>query len=638
MLPPILIAAVRPRTPTGRPAKAVLGEEVLVSCDLLADGHDVLGGRVRYREVGRRWLDATLRPLGNDRWQAVVSFSDIGPHELRIEAWTDRYATWCHAIEAKVAVGLDVQLELEEGARILDEMARAVPRADRSRLSDAAAGLRGAHCSLDVRLNAGLDQELSRILDGVPDPTRHSRSARYPLWVDRRRAAVGAWYELFPRSEGGFTGAAHRLEAVADMGFDVVYLPPIHPVGRTHRKGPGNSVVAGPDDPGSPWAIGGPEGGHTAVASELGGEAAFDAFVVRATDLGLEVALDYALQCSPDHPWVHEHPEWFEVRPDGSIRTAENPPKKYQDIHPLRFWPPSEADRRALWEACRDVVLHWIARGIRIFRVDNPHTKPLAFWAWLIDEVRRDHPDVVWLAEAFTRPKMMSALAEVGFSQSYTYFTWRTEPAELAQYVHELTATELADWFRPAFWPNTPDILAGPLRGGSRAAFASRLILAATLSPTYGIYSGYELIENQPASEENEEYRDSEKYELRPRDWSDPRSLAPLITRVNEVRRKHSGVWSLRDVRFHHSDNDRILVYSRGHADRDLLLAAVNLDPDRAQETTVRLDLDAIGLPEGRYGLTDELTGDTYDWSGPANYVRLDPVDDQVAHLLSLRS
>jgi starch synthase (maltosyl-transferring) len=425
-----------------------------------------------------------------------------------------------------------------------------------------------------------------------------------------------------------------HLEYVADLGFDVVYLPPIHPIGRTNRKGPGNTLVAGPDDPGSPWAIGAAEGGHDAIEPGLGTEADFDAFVARAGELGLEVALDFALQCSPDHPWVRDHPEWFTRRPDGSIRYAENPPKKYQDIHPIDFWPDEEADRVALWEACRDVLLGWADRGIRTFRVDNPHTKPVAFWAWCIAEVRARHPETIFLAEAFTAPAMMAKLAEVGFSQSYTYFTWRTAAWELRDYVEELTTGPLADYMRPSFWPNTPDILSGPLRRGPRAAFALRLVLAATLVPTYGIYSGYELCENQPASESNEEYAASEKYELKDRDYTAFDSLAPFIEQVNGIRRRHPDVWALRDVRFHHSDNEQLLAYTRGHAERDLILVVVNLDPATAQDTTVRLDLGAIGLSHSLpYQVVDELTGDSYTWRGPDNYVRLDPSAGQVAHI-----
>jgi starch synthase (maltosyl-transferring) len=474
-----------------------------------------------------------------------------------------------------------------------------------------------------------------RIVTALPD-VRFSSSAPQPLWVDRPIAAMAAWYELFPRSFGGLAGAAEHLPYVAGLGFDVVYLPPIHPIGETFRKGRGNTLTPGPDDPGSPWAIGSSAGGHDAVHPDLGTIDDVDAFVARAADLGLEVALDYALQCSPDHPWVHDHPEWFTQRPDGSIRYAENPPKKYQDIHPIEFWPAEETDRVALWTACRDVLEHWIGHGIRTFRVDNPHTKPLAFWEWIISDVHTRHPDVIFLAEAFTRPAMMAKLAEIGFTQSYTYFTWRHEAWELREYVTELTQGPLVEYMRPSFWPNTPDILDDVvLRNGPPAAFALRFVLAATLVPLYGVYSGYELCENQPASETNTEYLASEKYELKARDYNDPASLAPLIRTVNEIRRRHPAVWALRDIRFHHSYDERFLVYSRGHADRDLLLCVVLLDPHEARDTTVRLDLGALGLAKDRpYTCHDELTGDTYVWGGESAYVRLDPTVGQVAHLL----
>jgi starch synthase (maltosyl-transferring) len=633
MLPPIVIDDIRPRTPSGFPAKGVVGHELPVSAVLVADGHDRLGARLRWRRAGARtWQVAPLSDRGG-RWEGSFVPEGVGLHELVVEAWTDRYATWRHEIEVKVAAGQDVSLELEEGGLLLEELAGRCKDPDRQRLQAASEAVRRTSCSLDVRLDAACDDAIAALALGLPD-ARRSESARMRVWVDRERAAVGAWYELFPRSFGGLLGACDHLPYVAGLGFDVVYLPPVHPIGRTNRKGRDNTLTAGPDDPGSPWAIGGAAGGHDALDPDLGTLEDFKAFVARAEELGLEVALDYALQCSPDHPWVHEHPEWFKRRPDGSIRYAENPPKKYQDIHPIEFWPEDEADRVALWEACRDVMLTWVERGIRIFRVDNPHTKPIAFWAWLIDEVRGRHPEVVFLAEAFTVPPMMAKLAEVGFSQSYTYFTWRNSPWELREYVTELTAGPLADYMRPSFWPNTPDILSGPLRRGPRAAFALRLVLAATLVPTYGIYSGYELCENEPASESNEEYLHSEKYELKDRDYGAFDTLAPFIARCNDVRRTHPGVWGLRDVRFHHSDDEAFLAYTRGHADRDLLLCVVNCDPHTAHETTVRLDLGAIGLSASTpYELFDELTGETYSWSGDAGYVRLDPAAGQVAHL-----
>jgi len=639
----ITIDAVRPATPSGEfPAKAVVDEQIAVSADIFRDGHDLLRARVRWRCPGRgKWRTAPMRDVGNDRWEGSVTPADVGRHDVVIEAWRDRFATWRHDVEIKAAAGDDVEIELEEGARILEALAAGVGARQRRRVLDAVAGLRRTSCSLHVRLNAGLDDRVAGLVAEVPDADVTERHV--PLWVDRPRALYGAWYELFPRSEGGLAGATKRLRAVADMGFDVVYLPPIHPIGVTERKGPDNTLGAGPDDPGSPWAIGSHEGGHTAIAPELGTLDDFQAFCAEAADVGLEVALDYALQCSPDHPWVHDHPEWFWRRPDGSVRYAENPPKKYQDIYPINFWPEREADRKALWAACRDVLRYWIDHGIRIFRVDNPHTKPMAFWAWLIEGIQRDHPDVIFLSEAFTRPKVMAKLAEVGFTQSYTYFTWRNEAWELRDYVNELAYGPAADYMRPSFWTNTPDILSGPLRHGPPAAFRLRFVLAATLVPSYGMYSGYELYENEPASDANEEYLHSEKYEIRRRDWGRDDSLAPFIARVNDIRRRHAAFRWLKNVRFHGTSNDRFLVWSKGRLDDgsvgDLVLVVVNLDPHHAHETTLDLDLGAMGLPwQGPYSATDELTGDTYAWDGPRPYVRLDPWQGRVAHILSLRA
>ena len=637
VLAPIVVDDVHPRTPNGLPAKALVGERVPVSAVLVADGHDRLGARVRWRRQGdKTWATAPMRQEDGNRWVGTLTVDAIGAHELAVDAWTDRYATWRHEIEVKAAAGQDVELELEEGARILDELAGTAKGASpKKRLRAAAEGARRTSCSLDVRLEAACAPDLLELTTGVPD-ARLSSSAVQPLWADRTTAGIAAWYELFPRSFGGLKGAIEHLTYVADLGFDVVYLPPIHPIGVTHRKGRGNSLAAGPDDPGSPWAIGGAEGGHDAVHPDLGTIEDFDAFVDAAEELGLEVAMDYALQCSPDHPWVRDHPEWFQQRPDGSIRYAENPPKKYQDIHPISFWPADDADRVALWEACRDVLEHWIGHGIRTFRVDNPHTKPLAFWEWVIRDVQSRHADVAFLAEAFTAPAMMAKLAEVGFTQSYTYFTWRHEAWELREYVTELTTPPLVDYMRPSFWPNTPDILDDHLRNAPPSAFALRFVLAATLVPLYGIYSGYELGENEPADDTTTEYRHSEKYEVKERDYDEPQSIAPLIRTVNQIRRRHPGVWSLRDVRFHHSDNEHVLAYSRGHADDDLLLVVVNLDPHHPQDTWVRLDLGALGLPQGSYHLHDELTDDRYEWQGEAGYVRLDPTTGQVAHVFSM--
>ncbi|HEX2024444.1 MAG TPA: alpha-1,4-glucan--maltose-1-phosphate maltosyltransferase [Acidimicrobiales bacterium] len=637
----IVIDDLRPRTPSGEhPAKAVIGEAVRVSADVFRDGHVVLAGRVRWRpQDDAKWSDAPMRHLGNDRWEAVVEPAALGMHVFAVEAWTDRYATWAHETEVKHGAGQDVAVECEDGARLLESRAPKVAKGDRALLADAAARLRDASLPVADRLAAGLDPAVAAALEGVPDPIDLTASRPHNLWVDRERALVGAWYELFPRSEGGLRAAAdNRLPAVAEMGFDVVYLPPIHPIGRSHRKGRNNTLDPGPDDPGSPWAIGAAEGGHTDVHPELGTLADFDHFVEAARALGMEVALDYALQCSPDHPWVGEHPEWFHHRSDGSIQYAENPPKKYQDIYPINFWPESEAARVALWEACREIVEFWIGHGVRIFRVDNPHTKPFAFWEWMIPAIQADHPDIVFLAEAFTRPKIMAMLAQVGFSQSYTYFTWRTGKAELAEYLDEIAHGPKADYMRPNFWPNTPDILSGPLRNGPPAAFKLRLVLAALMVPSYGVYSGYELSENQPASDANEEYLWSEKYEIKQRDWSSPDSIAPLVIRINQIRRRHPAFAELRNIRFHASLNDNILAWSK-HTDdlTDIVLVVVNLDPHAAHEDTLSLDLGFLGLPwDDPFEAHDELTGTTYTWQGAHPYVRLDP-RLQPAHVLHLR-
>ncbi|HET9772834.1 MAG TPA: alpha-1,4-glucan--maltose-1-phosphate maltosyltransferase [Acidimicrobiia bacterium] len=636
----IVIEGIRPSTPNGYPAKAVVGRATAISADVFRDGHDILAARVKWRSRSNgkgKWATAPMRPLGNDRYEAVIEPAELGAHEFVVEAWTDRLASWRHEITVKLTAGQTVELELEEGALLLEEALKRVDRADRARVQTAVDSLRNHQAPAESRLSGALDPALVSILDELPDPGDLASSPPTPLWVDRERALVGAWYELFPRSYGGLAGATDRLPAVANMGFDVVYVPPVHPIGRAHRKGRNNSLEPGPDDPGSPWAIGGPEGGHTALHPELGSFADFDAFVARARSLGMEIALDYALQCSPDHPWVKEHPEWFHHRPDGTIKYAENPPKKYQDIYPINMWPADAADRQALWEACREILEFWIGHGIRIFRVDNPHTKPFAFWEWVIGEIRAKNPEIVFLAEAFTRPKLMARLGEVGFSQSYTYFTWRNTKAELIEYLTEVALGPKADYMRPNFWPNTPDILSGILRGGSPGAFRLRLVLAACMVPSYGIYSGYELAENQPMSDANEEYFESEKYELKERDFSQPGSLSPFVTRINDIRRRHPAFATLGNVAFHHSDNDQILCWSKvDPAADDVMLMVVNLDPHQTHEDTLSLDLPALGFDwHESYEAFDELTGMTFMWSGAHPYVRLDP--GLPAHVLHLR-
>ncbi len=634
----IVIDDVRPRTPSGYPAKAVVGESVRVSADVFKDGHDVLAGQVRWRQAASdKWLVAPLVDLGNDRWEAVIEPTTLGRHELVIEAWTDRWATWRHKVTTKLAAGQEIGVELEEGAGLLRSRLEKGVDDDGTVLEAAVQSIADADAEPPDRLAPALEPAVAQLVSGPDSGADLTSTEPVPLWVDRERALLGAWYELFPRSFGGFAGTADRLPAIADMGFDVVYLPPIHPIGRQHRKGPNNTTDAGPDDIGSPWAIGGPEGGHTAIHPDLGTFTDFEALVAKAHEHGMEIALDYALQCSPDHPWVSEHPEWFHQRADGTIAYAENPPKRYEDIYPLNFWPEHDDDRRALWEASKEIVDFWIAHGVRIFRVDNPHTKPMAFWEWMIPAVQSDNPDVVFLAEAFTRPKVMAKLAEIGFSQSYTYFTWRTARWELEQYLDELAHSPKADYMRPSFWPNTPDILSGPLRNGPPAAFKQRLVLAATMTPSYGIYSGYELCENQPMSDSNEEYLRSEKYELKQRDWADRRSLAPFITTLNEIRRRHPALQRLRSIRFHGADNPQVIVYSKHTDDRsDVVLTVVNLDPWATHACTLDLDLGLLGLPwDQPFEAYDELSGQSFPWRGPHPYVRLDPF--QAAHVLHLR-
>ncbi|HKE97616.1 MAG TPA: alpha-1,4-glucan--maltose-1-phosphate maltosyltransferase [Actinomycetes bacterium] len=636
----IVIEAVRPVVDCGRwPARAVAGQAVPVQATIYRDGHVLLGAAVQARGPGAlvRAAMTEVEP-GLDRWAGEVTLPGTGMWELVVEAWTDTLATWQRDTATKLDAGQGVALELEEGARLLDKAARGVPAPGRERVAAAAARLRAGGDHRE-RFAAALTGEVRELLRR--HPLRHllTRAPRVRVWVDRERALYGSWYEFFPRSEGAtettsgtLAKAAERLPAIAAMGFDVVYLPPVHPIGTTFRKGPNNSLECGPDDPGSPWAIGSPDGGHTAIHPDLGTIDDFDRFVARADDLGMEVALDYALQCSPDHPWVREHPEWFHLRADGSIAYAENPPKKYQDIYPLNFDSP---DAEGLYRACRQILDYWIAHGVKIFRVDNPHTKPVRFWEWLIPALKADHPEVLLLSEAFTRPAMVRMLAKVGFTQSYTYFTWRNTKDELQGYLEELAHSEVAEYLRPNFFVNTPDILHEYLQKGGPPAFKIRAVLAGTLSPSWGVYSGYELCENVPVREGSEEYLDSEKYQYRPRDWSNP-PLAAYLTRLNQVRREHPALHRLTDLHIHLVDNPQVMGFSK-RAGEDCVLVVVNLDPHWVQEATVHLWMPALGLDwSASYQVTDELTGAVYDWRGASNYVRLDPRGEP-AHVFSVR-
>jgi starch synthase (maltosyl-transferring) len=635
----LVIEDVRPRTPhRGHYAKAVVGEAVRVNAVIFKEGHDQITGRVLLVVGKRRAPDsvAALESLGNDEWAGVVVPQRIGAHRIVVEAWTDRLATWAHKVRAKLGADQEIDIEIAEGVTLLE------PFAGDPLIDKALVGLLDVDLDASGRVAAALTPEVAAAVWGPKAADDLTVSTPQPLWVDRERALFGAWYELFPRSFGGFKGAANRVPELSAMGFDVLYLPPIHPIGTTARKGRNNTLVADEGDPGSPWAIGGAEGGHTAIHPDLGTIEDFSQLVAEVRAHHMELALDYALQCSPDHPWVHEHPEWFFHRPDGSIAYAENPPKKYQDIYPINFWPSAEADRVALWEACKGILDYWISHGVVIFRVDNPHTKPIAFWEWLIAAVQDDHPEVLFLSEAFTRPKIMARLAEAGFSQSYTYFTWRTAqhgPEGLWAYLEELAHGPVADYMRPNFWPNTPDILSGPLRNGPPAACALRLVLAATMSPSYGVYSGYELYENIPASDHNEEYLWSEKYEIKDRDFARADSLAPLMTALNDIRRRHPALHRLRSIRFHPTNNPAVIAYSKVSDDElDSVLTVVNLDPYWTQSALLQLDLEAVGLPPDRpYLVADELSGERFVWAGAAPYVQLDP-NYRVAHVLDLKA
>jgi len=630
----IVIENVGPRTPGGiHPPKSVTGEVVRTTAEIYRDGHDELSAAVRWRaNAASKWNRAPMVEVGIDAWEGTFTPEVIGAHTFIVEAWTDRYLTWRKNLIANIDGGQDVTVDIEEGAALLEQ--HRVPASERAPLVEAVATLRNESLSLRDRLLPAVDSEMAELVARYPVRDDLTRSASMHLWVDPQRALFGAWYEMFPRSEGGFEGTMKRLRHIAAMGFDVVYFPPIHPIGTTHRKGRNNALTAKPEDPGSPWAIGSAEGGHTTVNADLGTIEDFDRLVAEAESLDMEIALDYALQCSPDHPWVKEHPEWFHHRPDGTIKYAENPPKKYQDIYPLNFWP--DTGREQMWEACKEIIDFWISHGVKIFRVDNPHTKPFAFWEWMLADIKSAHPEVIFLAEAFTRPTIMAKLAEIGFTQSYTYFTWRRHKWELTEYLNELAYGPASGYLRPNFWPNTPDILSGSLRNGPPAAFMQRLVLAATMSPSYGIYSGYELCENQPASEENEEYLHSEKYEIPERDWSSA-SLAVFVGRVNNIRRKHPALQQLRNIRFHHSSNDSVIAYSKVTEDRsDVVLTVVSLDPHWVQETTLGLDLEYLGLRGDRpFGVVDELDGKSYVLDGANPYIRLDP-SERPAHILHI--
>lgn len=623
----IVIEDVKPEIDCGRfPIKLVIGEKVIVGADVFADSHDLLSCILMYRkEDGSRWTCVPMESLVNDRWQGSFVVTEIGSYRYTVQAWVDRFRSWRRDIVRKFEADQDVSADLLIGVEFIKEASRLASGADAERLRAWANALDSAQEPSEKILLA-MNDDLAALMAEHPDrrfATTYDKEL--PVVVDREMARFSTWYEMFPRSCGTFEDCEARLPYIASMGFDVLYFPPIHPIGSTHRKGRNNAPVAAPDDPGSPWAIGSEDGGHKSIHPDLGTLEDFRQFVAKARDYGIEIALDMAFQSSPDHPYVKEHPEWFRWRPDGTLQYAENPPKKYEDIYPFDF----ETDQwQELWEELKSIVLFWIEQGVRIFRVDNPHTKPFRFWEWLTSEVKRDYPDVIFLAEAFTRPKVMDRLAKLGFTQSYTYFAWRNTKQELIQYFTELTQTDVREYYRPNLWQNTPDILTEYLQMGGRPAFMVRLVLAATLGASYGIYGpAFELFENRPREYGSEEYLDSEKYEIR--HWAITRtdSLKDFIARVNRIRRENpalQGDWSLR---FHPVDNDQLICYSKHTEDlSSIILVVVNLDPHHTNAGLVELPLASLGLdPHTPYQVHDLLSDARYLWFGPRNFVEINP-------------
>ena len=643
----VVIENVRPEVDCGRfPIKRTIGERVEVTADIFADGHDVLYAILRHRSASRPdWQEVPMEPLVNDRWQAEFRVTGEGRHLYTLQAWTDRFLSWSRDIVKKFEAAQDLSVDILVGVQLIEATAQRASRKDRGSLATRAEEIkRLATRDMPGALKMALSPELKALMIQTADRRRAtSYSRELVVVVDREKARFGAWYEMFPRScsrqpgqQGTLQDCAQRLDYVAEMGFDVLYLPPIHPIGRVHRKGKNNGERAAPDDVGSPWAIGSSEGGHKTIDPRLGTLEDFQRLLSRAKQLGLEVALDLAYQCAPDHPYVKEHKEWFRMRPDGTMQYAENPPKKYQDIFPLDF---ETEQSQALWEELKSVVLYWIEQGVRIFRVDNPHTKPFDFWQWLITDIKNRHPEVLFLAEAFTRPKVMYELAKLGFTQSYTYFAWRNTKQELTEYFKELMQTEVREYFRPNLWPNTPDILTDFLQQGGPPAFMSRLVLAATLGANYGMYGpAFELCENRAVVAGSEEYLDSEKYQLRTWGLESPNSLAKLIAQVNRIRRENLALHSDWSLRFHFADNDQIIVYSKMTDDLlNIIVTVVNLDPNHIQSAWVDLPLDVFHLdPRQPYQMHDLLTDTRYVWQGSHNYVELNP-QRLPAHIFRIR-
>jgi starch synthase (maltosyl-transferring) len=632
----VVIENVEPQINCGRFAiKRIIGDLVAIEADVFGDGHDEVRARLLWQQDAETvWQTTEMRPLGNDRWQGEFPVTQVGRYRYTLVGEVDHFGTWRSDLKKRIAAQQDLELPLLTGAILLEQVQPRASKPDGAKLAAWAKALR-AGSKDPTTVDLALQDELAEMVKRYPDTTLEIWYEReLEVIVDRERARFSAWYELFPRSwsttpgkHGTLRDVTSRMGYVAEMGFDVLYLPPISPIGKSFRKGKNNSVQAAPGEEGSPWAIGSAEGGHTAIHPALGTLADFKALVGRAAQLDMEIALDIAFQCSPDHPWVTEHPEFFKKRPDGSIQYAENPPKKYQDIYPLDF---ESSNWQGLWDALKGVFSFWMNQGVRIFRVDNPHTKAFPFWEWVIPELKAQDPNVLFLAEAFTRPRVMERLAKLGFSQSYTYFTWRDTKEELTQYLLELTTTPVREYFRPNFWPNTPDILPGHLQTGGLPAFRSRLVLATTMTANFGIYgAAFELGENTPTKPGSEEYLNSEKYEIKSWDLTNPASLKPFITRLNRIRRQNPALQSNQRLHFHPTDNPSLICYSKRTADgSNTVLVVVNLDPFVVQSGWVDLDLDILGLaPDDTFEVYDLLADHSYPWKGSRNYVALRPAE-----------
>jgi len=641
----VVIDNVSPAVDGGRfPIKRIVGESVLVSADIFADGHDELDVLLLHRSTtADEWTETPMSLDVNDRWYGAFDLETIGHYEYSIIAWVDPFKSWATKLTKRVGAGQDTTVDLEIGANILEESSSRATGDDAIRLLQLASALRMDGHSREEAETAALGDECATLASAYADRTNATTcDVAFGVTVDRRRALFSSWYEMFPRScsptpgaHGTLRDCEARLPYVAELGFNVLYLPPIHPVGLTARKGSNNSVTSAQGDPGTPWAIGSAEGGHKSIHPELGTLADFRHLLEAAGSYGIEIALDIALQCSPDHPYVTKHPDWFHWRPDGTVQYAENPPKKYQDIYPLEFdtddWP-------ALWQELKSIFEFWIDQGVRIFRVDNPHTKPFAFWEWLIVSLKAKHPDLIFLAEAFTRPRVMQRLAKLGFSQSYTYFTWRRSKWELVEYATELTTTGVSEYFRPNFWPNTPDILMDYLQEGGTPSFKARLVLAATLSSNFGIYGpAFELCVNTPREEGSEEYLNSEKYEIKHWDLQSPDSIRDVVARVNTIRAAHPALQRTNNLTIHEIDNDQLIAYSKiDEQTNDLILTVVNIDPWHTQSGWIRTDFGALGIDQGtQFTVQDLLNGNTYTWRGMHNFIELNP-NEMPAHIFEV--